>query len=198
MEHPSSNPPSAELKPEDAGDVWTLDVPLASVRCTPEGSKESVTAVWSGSPALREFSPIYGMAHLRFAFDDGSVREFVPRGWMRPSAWKCSIFSPGCRFVALLLSGHVDLYPHDGFPEGYHIVEVSHLKAYLEGREPPWATLRYSGEGGPRAVYDPCLYRSRDLDISHRVRFSPHRPGQQPRRLGNSPWRPSARRRRRT
>jgi hypothetical protein len=139
---------AADRGGEDApgGREDATDVPLASVRCVEPGSGTRVTARWSGMPVPKPFSPAHGFLHLRFQLDDGATLEWKPKEG--PGIWACNVFSPGCRHVALPLGG----------PGGYHIVAVSHLRAYLENREGPQAIARYTEDMAPGGVHAPFVH----------------------------------------
>ncbi|HEX8703128.1 MAG TPA: hypothetical protein VF815_30105 [Myxococcaceae bacterium] len=112
------------------------DVPLATLGCTMPDSTERIVASWRGSPVPKDFSPVHGFQSLRFQFAGGEELGFRPEAAPSPGDWSCNIFSPGCRYVALLRSNST----------GYDVVELTALRAYLTGQSPPLATLRYSGE----------------------------------------------------
>lgn len=125
--------------PTDAGHAASepsADILLARLRCTSTGSNESVVAQWFGEPFPKKFSPVFGFHSLRFQFQNGEELAFNPEWLLSPVDWSCNIFSPGCRYVALMQGSSV----------GYHVVELGSLRDYLAGRRPPLVALRYSGE----------------------------------------------------
>jgi hypothetical protein len=121
-ETPPASPPRPALWP---GEV-TLEGAYHAVQCG------AVTAVWSGSaeglkdlpqPAPKHF----GVESLAFRFAEGTSKGFKPVGQLFFSDWRFDVFSPDCRFIALL----VDRYGP------YHLVKTESLRGYLEGRVKP-------------------------------------------------------------
>lgn len=138
VEHPTeaqgkgSSPTDAAL----ARHEQLTEALLAASSCAPPGATTSVVARWSGESVPQELSPVHGFRSLRFQFPDGEELEFRPQTAPLPGDWSCNLFSPGCRYVALLI----------GNSKGYHVVELENLRSYLKGQTPPLAVLHYSGE----------------------------------------------------
>lgn len=81
----------------------------------------------------------FGTSRLWFSFaGDKTAHEFKPSGNLEFSDWFFDVFSPDGKWVLL---------PQDHYGP-YHVVAVSHLKAYLDGKAKPDKVLQ-DKSGGP-------------------------------------------------
>ena len=110
-------PPAPPVTPAEV----QLEGAYHAVACGP------VTAVWSGNGAALADLPqpapkTFGVESLAFRFADGTSKGFTTQGQLFFNDWRFDIFSPDCRFVALLTD-------HAG---PYHVVKTAELRGYLE------------------------------------------------------------------
>lgn len=94
---------------------------LAATRCG------DVVALFRG-PASDGTMPLtYSVESLAFGFPDGVEKAAKPTGTIEPPHRSLELFSPDCAWVAL---------PQDSAGP-YHLVKVSELAAYLDGKQAP-------------------------------------------------------------